>query len=277
MTHLVDILLPTYNGEAFLNEQLDSLLQQTFTGWHLLLRDDGSEDATQSIFSAFQQKFPDRVRIIQDSEGNVGVTKSFSILAQASNAPYVAFCDQDDVWLPNKLEITLNKLRELENISAAPQPIMVFSDLEVVDNTLNPISESFWECQKLEPSIATRLYQILAQNVVTGCTMIINRQAKELCFPVACKNVLHDHWVAMNVCKYGINAYIERPLVKYRQHDINVLGAIKIGPAYYFVKTLDAIFHFGRYTEKYRCLPFDVNLPRVMINKVILNLKRLLL
>ena len=114
MTNAIDILLATCNGALYLPEQLDSLLAQTCRGWRLLVRDDGSSDGTREILENYRSRHPDVIMIIPGEGQNLGACGNFSCLLEQSDAPYIMFCDQDDVWLPDKIEITLTAMRELE-------------------------------------------------------------------------------------------------------------------------------------------------------------------
>lgn len=275
MKNNIEILLSTYNGEQYLADQIDSILAQNYRNWRLLIRDDGSTDNTLVILKSYHKKYPDKIIIFEDNMGNLGVTKSFSLLVSKSDSDYVAFCDQDDVWLPDKLHLTYQKIKEVEKGVIPGTPIMVFSDLTVVDKDLNVISESLWDYQKLDPKISKNLYSILAQNIVSGCTILMNRNAKKISFPIPTNLFSHDHWVAINTCKYGVNVYVEKPLIMYRQHGVNEIGAIRVGPIYYFFRVMNVLMNIRNYTGKYRYLSFNVSLFQIFLNKIILNLKRL--
>ena len=221
---MIDILLATYNGEKFLKEQIESILSQTCGNWKLLIRDDGSNDNTIDIINAFSQRYPDKIELIKDADGNIGPAQNFSRLLQNSTGQYVMFCDQDDVWLPKKIETTLNKIKETENIYPNI-PLLVHTDLKVVDADLNTIAESFWSYNKIDPERDSIPERIIYRNTVTGCTAMINKKAKQIAAPIPKFVRLHDWWIALNVAKYGRIFYISEPAVLYRQHRENVIGA----------------------------------------------------
>src|SRR5262245_40587271 len=110
----IDILLATYNGAAYLAEQLDSIEAQTHPNWRLIARDDGSTDGTLAVIETFRARHSEKVVVLRDEDGNIGLVQNFSRLMEASTAPYAAFCDQDDVWLPEKLSLCLERMRDLE-------------------------------------------------------------------------------------------------------------------------------------------------------------------
>ncbi len=221
----IDILLATYNGEAFLEEQLDSIAAQTHGDWQLIARDDGSSDRTAAILDAFRARHSDKVVVLRDGDGNLGLVQNFSRLMEVSDAPYAAFCDQDDVWMPEKLELSLAKMRELEREHGAETPLLVFTDLTVVDEGLNVIHDSFWHYANLRPDRCNSLNRLLLHNVVTGCTALMNGPLVKKGVPIPSDAHVHDWWVVLVASTFGKAAYISRPTVRYRQHGRNMLGA----------------------------------------------------
>ena len=133
----VDILLSTYNGEKFLGELLDSLLCQTCQNWRLVVRDDGSKDNTISIIKDYIEKYgQDKIVLVSDGLGNRGPKESFGQLMEYSLAPYVMFCDQDDVWLQDKIELSFQEILTLENRSGKSKPMLVSTNCSLVDQDL---------------------------------------------------------------------------------------------------------------------------------------------
>ena len=223
---MIDILLAAYNGEKFLKEQVDSIFSQTCKNWQLLIRDDGSTDATIQIIKSYIEKYPDKIRLIEDNLGNLGVAQNFGTILQQSKSEYIMFCDQDDVWLPEKIELTLNKMKESENLYP-DIPILIFTDLKVVDENLNIIAESLWSHHKIDPQRGSLLKNLTYCNIVTGCTVMINRKVKEFIFPIPEYVRIHDRWIALIVAKYGKLFLIPAATILYRQHPANVIGSKK--------------------------------------------------
>ena len=221
----VDILLATYNGAAFLEAQLDSILAQTHENWALVIRDDGSTDKTPEIIEAFRARHPEKVVILEDEAGNLGLVQNFSRLMEHAGTGYVAFCDQDDVWKPEKLELSLQKMRALEAEHGPDKPLLVFTDLTVVDEDLRIIHPSYWRYQGVWPERCNSLGRVLFQNVVTGCTALMNRPLVEKSMPIPGGAVVHDWWVALVAAAFGAAGFIVQPTVLYRQHGKNILGA----------------------------------------------------
>lgn len=232
---MIDILLATYNGSKYINEQIDSLLSQTFQEWTLIVHDDGSKDDTVQILNDYHKKYPNKIRVIDDGIQCGGAKENFSHLMSYSSAPYIMFCDQDDIWLPNKIEITYNEMVSVE-IRNPKVPILIHSDLKVVDENLNVISDSMFDYQKLPKNIGS-INQILVQNNITGCTVMINREALSVSLPIPKVAIMHDWWIGCNVLKAkGIIGLISEPLILYRQHTNNTLGSKKIDVSYYISK-----------------------------------------
>jgi glycosyltransferase involved in cell wall biosynthesis len=221
---MIDILMATYNGEQFVKEQINSILNQTNTNWKLKIRDDGSKDNTLKILKEYQSKHPDKIEVIEDNKGNVGVINNYSLLLSRSNADYTMFCDQDDIWLPLKIEKTLQKMLETEKLNSG-KPVLVHTDMKVVDSDLNVISNSFFKYQKLNPNIK-KINNLLVQNNATGCTSMINKALKgKVKLPLSENVLMHDWFIALNAALFGLIEYIPQPTMLYRQHGHNSVGA----------------------------------------------------
>lgn len=220
------IVLATLNGADFLAEQLDSLIAQTETQWNLLIRDDGSTDDTLEIIRRYAQN-DKRIRLLSDEHGSTGsASGNFSILVEtalAAGAEYIFFCDQDDVWVPDKLALTLAHLLELEGDEKTA--CLVHHDLMVTDTNLETIADSFIKYMRIHPGNESSPQRLISRNEVTGCAMACNRALLEISLPVFDKAVMHDWWLALCAGFFGRLAFMPQRLVKYRQHDDNVIGA----------------------------------------------------
>jgi len=218
----VQILLSTFNGEAWLNALWDSLLAQHWKNWQLLIRDDGSSDQSWDIIQYWQLNYPKKAIVLRDNE-HVGSKESFNRLVAASTANYLCFCDQDDVWLPEKIQAQMIEMRFQERKQKENTPLLVHSDLLVTDEALNTVHSSFWRFRKFK--IRQSKQQCLVQNTVTGCACLFNRSAAELAFPIPPAAMEHDRWLALSVHWFGYIAVLPLALVKYRQHNKNQIGA----------------------------------------------------
>ncbi|HEM3633850.1 glycosyltransferase family 2 protein [Streptococcus suis] len=214
----VNILMSTYNGQQFLAEQIRSIQEQTYTDWTLFIRDDGSSDNTKEILKDFERQ-DSRIHLIDsDKSDNLGVIKSFHKLVNHDRADYYFFSDQDDVWLPNKLELSLN---EAQNYPAN-LPLMVYMDLKVVNQDLEIMTESMVKSQSHHAN--TELVQELTENTVTGGVAMINHHLAEM-WQVTEDILMHDWYLALLASAFGNLVFIDQPGELYRQHSDNVLGA----------------------------------------------------
>ncbi len=221
----VDILLATFNGERFLAAQLDSIIGQTYDDWRILVRDDGSADATRDILQSYAAAHPERIFIVEDDDRGLGARGNFARLMQCSDARYVMFCDQDDVWLPNKIARLLDAIRELEREHGGDIPLLVHSDLEVVGADCEELHPSFFAYQGIEPSYGRCVNRLLVQNVVTGCASLFNRNLLERALPIPADAAVHDWWLALVAASFGRIAPVREATVLYRQHGDNAIGA----------------------------------------------------
>ena len=220
----IAILLATYNGEKYLAEQLNSLLSQTYTDFAVFIHDDGSSDRTVEILREFEQNNPQKIRILTYA-GTGGARNNFYSLLQRVEADYYMFCDQDDIWLPEKIESSLRLLKETENENKN-RPCLVFTDLRVVDKNLNTLSESFMESWKIEPE-RYEFHDLLRSNIAPGCTMNFNRKCREMAIQI--KDIdsfeMHDHLMILIAKLCGEVKYLNQKTILYRQHENNELGA----------------------------------------------------
>lgn len=221
----VVVLLSTYNGEKYLDEQLLSLQGQTGVDVTVLVRDDGSTDNTHAILDEWSKK-----GFLSWYKGpNLRPAKSFlDLLRNAPDADYYAFCDQDDVWLPDKLHITMDKMRTVE-LANPGIPVIVHTDMYVVDERLNVIHDSFWRSSGLRPDILRTFPYLCICNSVNGCTILMNNAARGLIVEKYVEHdvVIHDVISALTVAYYGgVIDYVDAPTVLYRQHSSNVVGAM---------------------------------------------------
>ena len=214
----VNILMSTYNGQQFLAEQIRSIQDQSYTDWTLFIRDDGSSDNTKEILKDFERQ-DSRIHLIDsDKSDNLGVIKSFHKLVNHDRADYYFFSDQDDVWLLNKLELSL---KEAQNY-LADHPLMVYMDLKVVNQDLEIMTESMVKSQSHHAN--TELVQELTENTVTGGVAMINHALAEM-WQETDDILMHDWYLALLASPFGNLVFIDQPGELYRQHSDNVLGA----------------------------------------------------
>jgi len=231
-TVVIDVVLPTYNGAAYLRQQVASIDQQTLRPQRLLIRDDGSTDGTQELLVSLQQDYGTWLELLP-ANGNLGCTANVNRLLEGTSAPYVALADQDDIWLPHKLDASLALLQQLERRRGVETPLLVHSDLELVDREGVSLGKTYLQLQRLDPG-RTAPQHLSLTNVVTGCTVLMNRALLQTALPIPPQALMHDWWLALVAACLGEIALLGEPTVFYRQHGGNVLGAKGVGPGYWW-------------------------------------------
>ena len=280
----IEVLLASYNGEKYISQQLDSILDQTVPGIRILVSDDGSTDGTAEILRQYAREYPGQVVLLDGAaaaapeagKGQVSAAaggpeaagssaavgssaaaessaaagssavpggdipapaRNFFRLMAHADADFILLSDQDDVWIPEKAERLLERIRGLEGENGGV-PALVFSDMEVVDESLNRISPSFFSYAHCDPDRLT-LSEILAENPVTGGALMMNRPLLELArrVPEAC--CMHDWWIALAAVCFGRIACVRQALYFYRQHGDNMIGGDSYGS--YMKKRLEAL------------------------------------
>lgn len=259
MNSLVEILLSTFNGEKYLQTQLDSMFQQDYVNWKLVVRDDGSTDNTLVILNKYIQNYPDKIALLKDSEGNIGYSNSFSKLLMQSSADYIMFCDQDDYWEPDKISTMLSVMLE-EEAELPGTAHIVFSDLYVADSGLKIQSQSFLKLMRYSARRNRRIFFL--KNYIPGCNLLFNRQLVAQTLKTDNIIDLHDHWLLLVCSSIGKLTYINKPLMKYRMHDNNAIGFIEQKDT--FIKTflllIKDVLKYGLSNKKYRDFLYSKNI-----------------
>jgi glycosyltransferase involved in cell wall biosynthesis len=222
----VDVVCSVYNGGRFLPELLRSLEDQTHADWRLWVRDDGSCDDSVGLVRR-QAASDQRVHFLTtDETARLGATQSFAWLLQhvPADSAYVMFADQDDVWLPRKIEQTLAAMQAAEVDLRRTTPILVHTDLVVADESLNTVHPSFWQFARLQPEPVS-LRRLAVQNNTTGAATMINRALLELVGIMPREAAYHDWWCAMAAAAFGRVIPVPVATVLYRQHSANAVGA----------------------------------------------------
>lgn len=270
---MIAILMSTYNGSLFIKEQIESILKQTNKEWLLYIRDDGSTDDTRMILQEYTRKNPSKIHLLHDEFMNIGAGRSFMHLLEVVNADYYMFCDQDDVWMENKIERTYLYLRNLEQKFGKNTAIGVFTDLTVVDSNLKVLMPSLWKGDNRNPDFVHNFYkQWTNRHASYGCTQMFNHATKKLVLPYRqfeSTMGAHDNWVEYILIKKGVYDYIDESTILYRQHGTNVVGA-NFGHSY--KDDLNEMFHdpilfwrkIAKDYKRMKIMPFHVSLSKVL-------------
>lgn len=228
----ISILLATYNGGQRLRVQLNSILNQSYKDWLLYIHDDGSNDDTIAILKEYQKK-ADRIFILEDEEKGRGARDSFLWLLEEVESDYYMFCDQDDLWLPYKVEQSLCFIQNLE-LLAPNRSICIHTDAAVADSQYNVVASSLWKQSRVIPNLLEKINYIQVSNCVTGCTMMFNRKARDLALPANKLAPMHDFWVAYStLANGGILNHMNKSTMLYCQHGGNEVGANNVNVSYF--------------------------------------------
>jgi glycosyltransferase involved in cell wall biosynthesis len=219
----IEVLMATWNGSRFLEEQLDSLFSQSFQNFRITVRDDASTDSTLDIVEKYRSRYPKRI-VVHRNHTRLGACATFGLLVQHSDASYVAFCDQDDIWRNDKLEISFREMQTVEAKHGANTPVLVFSDMELMEEDRTPINSSLWKIARVNPDRAG-LGTMLAQNLVSGCTALANRSLILKGRPIPGDAIMHDAWLGLVAAAFGILHPLHETTIQYRQHEGNAIGA----------------------------------------------------
>ena len=215
---MIAILMSTYNGKAYLQEQLESVLRQTVSDFLLLIRDDGSSDGTPDLLREISDP---RVRLILGE--NLGPAGSFFALLEAArqeNADFVFFCDQDDIWMPDKLETLLSEIAK-----CPAGPALVFSDFAMIDGSGSVTGDSYTAMAQLRiPADGNFFPKLLAQPYVFGCASVLNRELLELVKDPPAGIEMYDCWIALVASLLGTVRYLPQSTIYHRFHSSNATG-----------------------------------------------------
>ena len=224
----IAVLLATYNGIKYLPEMVDSLETQTYSDFVCYIHDDGSTDGTLDWIKKWTEAHPERYQILE-GPGQGSAKKNFLWMLTEVDASYYMFADQDDVWLPEKIEKSMDRMKEMERTTEADQPICVFTDMYVVDDKLQVLDASFIRYIGRSPE-RIKLSQLLVDNPSAGCTQLFNRPLRQLAGQLQDIGAIemHDIWVLTlaAACGEGHVGVVDEPLSYYRQHGNNEMGAV---------------------------------------------------
>ena len=210
---MISVALACYNGENFIYEQIQSIINQTITDLEIIICDDKSTDNTIDIIHNIKDK---RIKLYQNNI-QLGVVKNFEKAISLCNGEYIALSDQDDVWVEKKLEKQLNQYI-IEREKRPSGPLLLYHDLILVDKELEVLKDSFWKLYKISNfSLAKNLFD----NHFTGCTTFFDKITSEYYLPFISTDILHDHSMSILTNCFGKNIEMNEKLIKFRRHQNN--------------------------------------------------------
>lgn len=261
------ILMATHNGAKFLFEQISSILSQSYNCFDLLISDDCSDDGTYELLKELEHKHKN-IRLINKERRYFGSPQqNFIHLAEAAlelNYDYYFFSDQDDVWDEQKVISQISQLSVMEKKYGIEMPLLVHSDLTIVDSDLNTLNWSFFASQRIFLRNVNWWF-VVCSNIVTGCTMAVNRSQINLFLKFADENLLHDHQMAILACHFGKVYSSTLSLVNYRQHKSNAIGAHRdwsiLGRCIHSIRNIKGVLNISINLKKYVSLFSQINFP----------------
>lgn len=250
------ILLATYNSSKYIREQLDSLYNQTYKDWILYVHDDGSNDNTLDIITEYKKRYKNIVLLGEEIK-HLGPKKNFMYLLNNVQADYYFFCDHDDVWFENKVELSLREIQNME-LGNKNIPVIFHSDLTVVDGKLNVISQSMWKYAKIIPDLMHRRNYVMTSCYITGCTLSINNAAKKLIPPMPENAIMHDWWIGIHAVLQNMKIISwHQSTMLYRLHGANDSGIPRVTIIKYLKRIIGSLFisnydrHVKPFVKKY--------------------------
>lgn len=208
--------MATYNGEKYLVEQLDSIINQTYRNWNLLIRDDNSTDKTLEIIQNYHKK-DKRIKILKDNKGNLGIVRNFEELLKSSESEFIMFSDQDDIWVKNKLDMYLKMIEKIKN-----KGFMIHSDAILFDkNKSNILKDTFISKKAINKGLENVFFNYFVQ----GATILISKEIKNFILPFPKEVYLHDRYIHLISELFFERIFVNKALIYYRQHGDNQIGA----------------------------------------------------
>jgi glycosyltransferase involved in cell wall biosynthesis len=218
----VDIILPCFNAALWIDGFVAGLLELEGISWRLIARDDASSDATLDILREWRERLGSRLRLLDDeAPRNLGIIGNYDAVLAASTAPWVLTADPDDIWLPERVPVTLTALRAVEAEFGAETPVAVCTDARVVNEDLTPVAPSYWRWSRTRPPARPTLARTAMDSVALGSTMTFNRALIAAARPLPPKAAYQDWWLAMVAVTFGHFVAVPEATILYRRHGEN--------------------------------------------------------
>jgi glycosyltransferase involved in cell wall biosynthesis len=220
----ISVAMSTYNGEAFVGEQLDSILAQTRPANEIVICDDGSSDGTWTILESYHRRYPELIRVYRN-DCNLKPAKNFEKAISLCKNPLIALSDQDDIWRRDKLDILARRFEQKPDLG------LVFSNAGLIDAEGERWDVDLWQTvgfdRRARDAIRNEnaLRTLLRKPVITGCTIMFCATLKAVCLPIS-KYLMHDYWISLVAAAHSRIDYVDKELVSYRQHTANEVGVL---------------------------------------------------
>ncbi len=260
---LISIAMATYNGEKYLREQLDSIYNQTYSNIEVLVCDDCSNDNTTSILKEYKDNFGLKYFV---NKVNLGYVKNFERAISLCSGEFIALSDQDDIFLPRKIETLVNEIKDYD---------VIHSDAYLINDIGNIFSKSFSEYSKKIIKPKSEIDLIL-NGCVTGCTCMMKSSFAKEITPFPDNLYVHDKWIGFVAFKNSSLKYIDKSLIKYRQHSLNSIGAADINNYSLFEKIIKILLKREKHTKTLsKSILNQLNFIKIIIDKYSENLDSL--
>ena len=218
----IDIAIPAYNCEAWLDDLIESILQQDGNNWRIVTRDDASTDGTCARLATWKQRLGERMMIVDGSDRqNLGPVGNYNAILSATTSRWIMLADSDDVWRPGKLALTLQSMRTAEATHGSATPVLVFTDAEVVDEQLKPVAESYWRWSRANLVTANVFHRLVVDCPAISSTMMVNRALIDLALPMTNAVWSQDWWAMMVAAAFGQIVKLDDRTILYRRHSAN--------------------------------------------------------
>ena len=218
----IDIAIPAYNRAAWLDDLIESILQQDADNWRIVARDDGSTDGTATRLATWQRRLGERMTIVESSgKQNLGPVGNYNAILSATTAPLIMLADSDDVWRRGKLSLTLQAMRSAEGVRGNETPLLVFTDAEVVDEQLRPVAASYWRWSRANLTAAKVFRRLVVDCPAISSTMMLNRALLALALPMTGAVWSQDWWAMMVAAAFGEIVKLDEQTILYRRHTAN--------------------------------------------------------
>jgi glycosyltransferase involved in cell wall biosynthesis len=224
INYAVDIAFPCYNAVLWVDRFLESLLDGVDVPWRVVTRDDGSSDGTLALLKRWRDRLGSSRMLLVEEDGpprNLGVIGNYNAVLAACSAPWVLTGDPDDIWLRNRIPLTLGALRAAETEAGEQTPLAVCTDAEVIDSDLNPVAPSYWRWSRNMPPRRYTVARVAMDSVALGSTMAINRALLQAALPMSAGAAYQDSWMALVAVSLGRLVVLPEATIRYRRHGAN--------------------------------------------------------